>query len=35
MEIKTEEVSKRKQIDPKSKLWSNVLSSTGQPEVML
>ena len=28
-------VSKRKQIDPKSRLWSNVLSCTGQPEVML
>lgn len=25
-------VSKRKQIDPQSRLWSNVLSSTGQPK---
>jgi 6-phosphofructokinase 1 len=27
-------VSERKQIDPKGRLWSNVLSSTGQPEDM-
>jgi len=25
-------VSKRKQIDPKGRLWSDVLSSTGQPK---
>jgi 6-phosphofructokinase 1 len=28
-------VSKRKQIDPKDKLWTGVLSSTGQPREML
>jgi 6-phosphofructokinase 1 len=27
-------VSKRKQIDPHSRLWSNVLSCTGQPKEM-
>jgi 6-phosphofructokinase 1 len=27
-------VSERKQIDPRGRLWSNVLSSTGQPEDM-
>jgi 6-phosphofructokinase 1 len=25
-------VSKRKQIDPQGRLWSDVLSSTGQPK---
>ena len=28
-------VSKRKQIDPQSRFWSNVLSSTGQPREMV
>jgi 6-phosphofructokinase 1 len=28
-------VSKRKQIDPASRLWSNVLSCTGQPRTMV
>ncbi|NIM91301.1 MAG: ATP-dependent 6-phosphofructokinase [Candidatus Aminicenantes bacterium] len=28
-------VSKRKQIDPEGRLWSNVLSCTGQPKIML
>jgi 6-phosphofructokinase 1 len=28
-------VSKRKQIDPKGRLWSNVLASTGQPAKMI
>ena len=28
-------VSKRKQIDPEGRLWSNVLASTGQPAVMV
>ena len=28
-------VSKRKQIDPQSRLWSNVLSCTGQPKEMV
>jgi 6-phosphofructokinase 1 len=28
-------VSKRKQIDPYSRLWSNVLSCTGQPKEMV
>ena len=28
-------VSERKKIDPKGKLWSNVLSSTGQPREMM